>query len=267
MRPTNVTQIADFCKNQGLAGATSSRYTAVNSGAVLNAFMDAGYIVASIGAGRTKSPERHGYQRHVIKLRHPDLKFPALEARGIVPEITIVNAYDGTSSYRVQAGAFRQVCSNGLIAGVRFECQRVRHVGDIIPNILAAVEKVSLNYPAIVSQINQWSAIQLSQAEQFEFAFRAAELVLPDGAMNIKASDLLRVQRSADNSADLWTVFNRIQERALRGGLRYQTLNKLGVLKNNSTRGVKAVARGVNLNQALWDLAESTANNYLSRSA
>ncbi len=258
-KQTTLTNIAEFCKNKGLDGAISARYTAVNSGAVLNAFMDAGYIVSRIYAGRTKQADKHGYQRHMIKLQHPSLQFAGLQARGIVPEITIVNAYDGTTSYSVSAGLFRLVCSNGLIAGTRFEVQRVRHVGDIVPNILAAVKSVAEQYPLIVADVNRWTGIQLSQAQQFEFAFRAAELVLPDGALNIKASDLLRIARGADTSADLWTVFNRVQERIVGGGMRYQTLKLNGTLANNSTRGVKAVSRTVDLNKQLWDLADTYA--------
>ena len=59
MKHTNVVQIAEFCKNSGYG--VSKRYTAVNSGTVLNAFMDAGYTIAGVYAGRH---EHSGWDHH-----------------------------------------------------------------------------------------------------------------------------------------------------------------------------------------------------------
>jgi hypothetical protein len=65
---------------------------------------------------------------------------------------------------------------------------------------------------------------------------------------------MLRVRRSEDDSDDLYTVMNVIQENVMRGGMMYQT--------HNTVRRVIAISnvnRNVNINQALWMTAEGIA--------
>jgi hypothetical protein len=60
-----------------------------------------------------------------------------------------------------------------------------------------------------------------------------------------------------DDKADLWTVFNRIQENAVKGGLRGVTAKR----RRTSTKEVKGIDGNVNLNKALWILSEHIAKS------
>jgi hypothetical protein len=51
-------------------------------------------------------------------------------------EIILVNSHDGSTSYQMMAGAFRFVCTNGLICGDLVEDIRVRHSGNIVDNVI-----------------------------------------------------------------------------------------------------------------------------------
>ena len=44
--------------------------------------------------------------------------------------------HDGLSSYRLYAGLYRLVCSNGFFAGEEYEDVKVRHSGDVVGNVI-----------------------------------------------------------------------------------------------------------------------------------
>jgi hypothetical protein len=52
---------------------------------------------------------------------------------------------------------------------------------------------------------------------------------------------------------DLWTVFNRVQENMMRGGLEGLSANGRRI----RTGGIRAMGSTVKVNTSLWELAES----------
>jgi len=102
-------------------------------------------------------------------------------------------------------------------------------------------------------------AITLNPAEQNVFA-RAALLTKfePDektGALPIEPAQILRPRRWEDNSADLWSVFNRTQEHLIKGGVRGRATTG----RRMTTREVAGIDQNVKINRALWQLAEGMA--------
>jgi Domain of unknown function (DUF932) len=71
-----------------------------------------------------------------------------------------------------------------------------------------------------------------------------------DADTPIQARQLLFPRRPEDNRPDLWTVFNRVQENVIHGGL-----SAMGRDANNRLRrsGIDGEMR---LNKALWTLAD-----------
>ena len=59
-------------------------------------------------------------------------------------------------------------------------------------------------------------------------------------------------RRYEDRQDDLWTVYNRIQESLLKGGLSGRTAKG----KRTHTRAVNGIDGDVKLNRALWVMAE-----------
>ena len=61
------------------------------------------------------------------KYRFPDTKVEVEKNDFVNPEIIINNSYDGTSEVSAMGGAFRLVCSNGLVIGYSIGKEGSRH--------------------------------------------------------------------------------------------------------------------------------------------
>lgn len=97
-------------------------------------------------------------------------------------------------------------------------------------------------------------AVRLNAGEQLAFARSARALKYdPDLPAPVAEEQLLRVERDADNAADLWTTFNRVQEHLVAGGIRGRRLDGRRV----TTRGINAIDQNLKVNRALWVLAEA----------
>ncbi len=66
-------------------------------------------------------------------------------------------------------------------------------------------------------------------------------------------SQILSARRWQDESIDLWTTYQRIQENLIKGGLSARTTKG----KRAHTRAVKGIDGDVKLNRALWVMAEN----------
>jgi hypothetical protein len=71
--------------------------------------------------------------------------------------------------------------------------------------------------------------------------------------VNVSADALLNIRRSADRSPDLWTTFNVLQEKLLKGGVE---VDNKETKRSQRAREVKGVSENVRLNKAIWTLAE-----------
>ena len=69
----------------------------------------------------------------------------------------------------------------------------------------------------------------------------------------VTQSQILSARRWQDESNDLWTTYQRIQENLIKGGLVGRAANG----KRANTRAVKGIDSDVKLNRALWVMAEN----------
>lgn len=69
----------------------------------------------------------------------------------------------------------------------------------------------------------------------------------------VTATQILTPRRYEDRQDDLWTIYNRIQESLLKGGLSGRTAQG----KRTHTRAINGIDGDVKLNRALWVMAES----------
>ena len=102
----------------------SERYVHINTREVIAHMEKEGYEVASVQVTGSRSKTRDPlFARHQVTLRNSAL--PKID--GVVPQFMLTNSHDGSSSAQVLFGAFRFVCSNGLVIGTTFGRERVRH--------------------------------------------------------------------------------------------------------------------------------------------
>jgi hypothetical protein len=228
----------------------SSRYTYVPTSEILRGLQKEGFQPFYAVQAKARDASRREFTKHMLRLRHV-----TQIAESEVPEIILVNSHDGTSAYQMLAGMFRFVCCNGMIVGDSIDEVRVPHKGDIVGRVIDGAYTVLDEFGRVRDAANTMKAITLKEPEQQAFA-RAA-LVAKYGendanAFPIGERQVLQPRRHDDVGADLWRVFNRAQENLVRGGLR----GRASTGRRTTTREVRGISENVQLNRALWTLAE-----------
>ena len=227
------------------------RYTFIPTISVIDGLRLEGFQPYEVRQTRVRDQSKRDYTKHLVRLRHET----SITSNDEVPEIILINSHDGTSSYQLLSGIFRFVCSNGLIAGDICNDIRVRHSGNVVDDVIEGATRILDDADQVIDRIGTYKAITLSDAEQRVFANAALSLRWDEGQAPVEAERLLRPRRHADNKADLWTAFNRVQENIIKGGVagRSTTGRRL------STRAIGGVTENVKLNRALWTLADGMA--------
>jgi hypothetical protein len=163
------------------------------------------------------------------------------------------------------AGIFRLVCTNGLIvAESTIGSLSVPHKGDVVQRVVEGSFEIVGQSRKALDVTQQWGALQLTSGEQSAFAEAAHTLRFADSEGKVEtpitAAMLLTPRRSEDSASDLYTTMNRVQENAVRGGLRARGPRVNGQRgRMITTREIRGIDQDVRLNRALWQLAERMA--------
>jgi hypothetical protein len=232
------------------------RYAYVPTSRVLNELRGKGWQVMEVSQQRSRAADRDPYTKHMIRMR-PAEQFGGIALGGEgIPEICVINAHDGTAAYHLYAGMFRYACSNGLIIGQGFTSFKVRHT---IPEVtrklvLENAEQLAVEeFPKLVGTISEMKRVELETERQYEMARAALKLRYGDALPPFNAEMLLDTKRQEDAGANLWRVFNRIQENLMYGGFETRSLM---FNRRSLVRGVERVTEAVRINRGLWDLAQ-----------
>jgi hypothetical protein len=191
------------------------------------------------------------------------LRFRHVNARptpsGLYPEIVLINSHDGLSSYRLMAGVYRMVCSNGLVAGNSYDEIRVRHQGDVVGEVIEGTYEVIKTANRVIESAEKMASIQLNPMEKKIFS-EAAHLIRFDNSEignQVEPLKLISPRRASEvQKNDLFTVFNIVQENIIKGGVSGYGRNARGRMKRISTRAVTSIDQNTLLNRSLWTLAE-----------
>lgn len=229
----------------------SARYVNIDSNQVIEQMRDNGFQVASIRRNNVRT-EAGVYARHMIDFRRQDdMKLDP----EVSPRILFINSHDGSTRARLVAGLIRWICSNGMVAGQVMSDHRVTHIGLEATKILEHVQTLSKDSLKVFDQIERLRKTVMSKSEILQFAGQAAILRFGEKtAPNFDPILISAPRRNEDVKNDLWTVFNRIQENAMKGGLP-ATLNNA----RQTSRPITNIDRDLKLNSDLWDLAMSYA--------
>jgi hypothetical protein len=246
-------QIGHYAPSVMAEGAHHSRgdkYSFIPTIQVIDGLRAEGFAPYEVRQTKVRSIDKREHTKHMVRMRHVSHIDTAAE----VPEIILLNSHDGSSSYQLMAGVFRFVCSNGLIAGDITENVRVRHTGNVVDNVIEGATRILHETEEVVARIGEYKGIELSQSESMAFATAAMQMRWGD-VSPVKPTSLLQVSRYADQKSDLWTVFNRVQENLIKGGV----AGRAATGRRTTTRAVGGVTENVKLNKALWTLADSMA--------
>lgn len=229
----------------------SDKYQQVNTQEVVKTLVDNGFEVTSTQVTRARSKDKQGFQKHLIRLKHPNITFGNDER----PEIILINSHDGTTSFRIQLGIFRFVCANGLIVGNTFGGFKHKHIGsNLKERVQYEVDRlVAHDLPKLKNTIDSMKNSKLSVLNIADLASKLVKLRLPENAVTDSKTyhSLVTPLREEDKTQDLWTVYNTMQEKLIRGGIEYT--NEKG--KQRKTRAIKAINEVIRLNTLSFELA------------
>lgn len=232
----------------------SERYLFIPTGDILDALRDTGLTPTFIMAAHVKSPDKLGFEKHLIRLR-PTGQVGSSDPD--VREVILINSHDGMSSYKLMAGIFRLVCANGCIMGDVDDTATVRHTGRTLDNVVAATHRIVDGSIRIMEEVEEMKALPMP---------RDAQLLLSEAAMSMRwkgneagrknmevfqPADFLRPRRYADamnreGVRDLYTTYQVLQENHIRGGVRRN---------GHTTRSIQAIDETVRVNTLLWEAA------------
>lgn len=232
----------------------SERYAYIPTSAVIEGMRAEGFLPVTARQARARDDDKRGHGKHMIRFRREDQLHQA-EAR----EIVMINSHDGSSAYKLSAGIFRLVCTNGLVVGREDVRHTVRHSGNVVDNVIEGATRIIQDFDLVTQDMETMKAVQLEKPLMLAFANAAIEARFDTEEKPVTAEQILRPRRHADTGADLWTVFNRVQENVIRGGLTGFTRDALGRPQRRRTREVKGIDQNDTLNRALWRLATEVA--------
>lgn len=227
----------------------SQNYSLIPTIECIRAMEKAEFVPVKAFESRCRNSENKPYVRHLVRFRHES----ALEKEELIPEIIMINSHNGTTSYQLRGGIYRLVCSNGLIVGDEVFERRIKHQGDVISKVVEACGEIIDIVPEAIKIAEEWKSIRLNREQQKVYAQSAALLKWNPEEIEIQPEKILSPNRTSDFAQDLWTTFNVVQEKLIRGGVRYVNQERT---RRGTTRGTTSVSENVRLNTALWNLTQ-----------
>lgn len=230
------------------ASNVSERYTFVSTAEVLPVLRDHGFVL--INASQRRDAGLTG--QHRVELFHRNhlekLRTGKLES---APRVILENSHDRTRRLSAMAGYYRLVCSNGMVVASglasSFVATHVSLDADAIRGMIGNMAKLLDESEGRVEAFRERKLNKIEQSMFAKFAIEARYKGYAD--MPIEAKDVLVARRDVDKHDDLWTVFNRVQENVIKGGVE----TRLG----RRSRGVTSFHMDTLVNRRLWAGAEA----------
>ncbi len=257
-----IEQLGQKCPNiftEGKSQNRSSKYVHIPTKVIVQDIMDLGWHPVDAKLVKSRDKELGLFKKHLIQFEHPTFTTPDHNVR-----ILLTNSHDGTSNFKLDLGVFRFICSNGLvIKSEDFGSMIIRHMGYSNKDVINAVNEMVIRAPKVLEKIEIMKHITMTDEQMSEFALNSAcirfDKEFKDSEQikeQVDHMQLLGIVRSEDESNDLWTVYNRIQEKIINGDFQYT--NEKNKLRKG--RKIKNIDRDLRINQELWQLAEGYVN-------
>lgn len=220
-------------------------------------------VLAKQKGKRANAKKRSSF--HMIAFENSDPHYFITNAEGDDCRVRIIvtNSHDGSSSFTFRIGLFRLICENGLVISTQtFTEVSVRHIAYTIEQLEEVIAKATSAIPQQIEAMNKMHETELEPQQKTELAVSALKirrgLELTDNITTDEDSinELLTPIRKEDEGNDLWTVFNILQEKIIKGGSSISVDGK----KPRKMRGIKSALKDIKVNQRLFECAYSYAN-------
>jgi hypothetical protein len=213
---------------------------------ILENFEREGWELAS-----AKQVGRGIHSVHELRLRNGELP----KVGDTLVEAIIRNSHNGMASFRVSAGLHRLVCSNGLTVPTALaESFNIRHSRFDLDEVKRLTESFAGKLPKIDGSVKRMMERVMTIDEKIEFVRKSVGIRFgQDKVLNeLQIVGLLTPNRDEDQGDDLWTTFNVVQEKYIRGGI--ETTSQRG--RRTKLRGLENIMAVNQVNTKLWTLAE-----------
>lgn len=232
----------------------STKYQMVKTSALIEELLSKGWFPVEANQTRTTSSEKMGKQFHIIKMEHNDLQFSGDERF----QLMISNGHDLVTPLKIRASIFRKVCSNGLIAGVKFIPEiRMTHVSSVRELAHESINQVGGLLEKVKSSVEIMKMTPISPSQAHLLATKAYGFRHENEVNMASVEELLTPRRDVDDSQDLWTVYNVIQENLINGNYHYPVKKKENQYAMYRSQEIQSVSKNVNINSMLFDEAFS----------
>jgi hypothetical protein len=206
---------------------------------VIGMLQNDGWLLKGVAEQRGKNRK---ISTNYVQMHHPDFSLKNKQGKTeAISSLTISNSCNGSKPLAMDLGIYRQVCSNGAIAFDQHgEQTQIKHTEINANNLQKFIQSVNNKTNKVLESFGILQNKNMTVEEARRFAYKAAQLrYTEDQISDITINDLLSVNRIEDESNDLWTVFNRVQE--------------------NLTADVSNFRTDIILNQQLFSLADQYA--------
>jgi hypothetical protein len=243
--------------------SVTDKYLFVNTETIIDDLAKLGWkpVTAAMRKNREKDTI---FSKHMVSFQNPDIMIKSTDGDDSFPRIIMTNSHDGLQAFKFSVGIFRLVCSNGLvIADEKFSDFKIRHKGYTFSELRDVVAQAVKDLPNKVEVLNKMKNKILTQDEKQKLALDAMLIragITPDSnkAKDFEydsetIQDILVAKRKEDIGDNLWTVFNVIQEKIIRGEF-HAALKGAKVRK---VRKIKSFEKDLEVNKQLFKLATS----------
>lgn len=224
----------------------SNKYQFVPTYELMDKFISEGWDFSratQVGKGK--------FGKHEVRLRHGEIP----NVGDCIPELILTNSHDGTTTFSVSTGLHRLVCSNGLTVPTSIsQSFKIRHTNFDMGEVRKVTDEFAQQLPIIGQSVEKMSSKILSLDEQFSYVEKAKVIRWANGEkpIGLTFDEILQPLRVEDSNPNMWNTFNVVQEKFVRGGLKYK-----GPKKMTQMRELKNISTLNKVNTQLWELAES----------
>ncbi len=146
----------------------SARYSFVPTVKAVDLLREVGWQPVFASQSGVRKQSRAGYQKHLIRFVQPDLIMGDERI-----DLLLYNSHDRGCSFKLMAGIWRFVCSNGLVVGDEYANFSHRHIGFNPDDFMASAVEIAGAAGNIASRMDELKQIELIPEAQNIFA-RAA---------------------------------------------------------------------------------------------
>lgn len=225
----------------------TEKYEFVPTFELLEKFQQEGWnIVKATQTGRSI------HSVHEVRLRNKELP----KVGDSLIEAIIKNSHNGLCSLKIGAGLHRLVCGNGLTIPTSISSQfNLRHMNFDFQEVKNITNQFAEKLPIIKNSMSKMSEKYMKPNEIKDFATKAVLIRWTQGSVptTLNFEELVSPVRAEDSEQTVWNIFNRVQEKFVRGGISYQTSRG----RKTSLRELKNINSLNTINTKLWELAES----------